>query len=115
MRVTIIATGFAHAQNGINSIAQKAGAGAAPTAEEAPAQEENQTEFFIDDNVKSAIEEVLEDKKGIDAQGSDVNTTANTFERAETIVNTIPSRTNSQDTYKEYDNLFDRLARKKRQ
>ena len=99
MRVTIIATGFSES---INKIADKAKiAEAAPAAPATP------------DPINSVIEEVARERAEIKL--NEEAFAEQSAPKQETIVNTIPSRMNYQDTYKDYDNLFASIRRKTKQ
>ena len=102
MRVTIIATGFSEPINKIANKAKAAESVAAPTtsvSEPTP------------DPINSVIEAVA--KEADDIVNEPV--AQEPAPKQETIVNTIPSRMNSQDTYRDYDNLFASIRRKTKQ
>jgi len=100
MRVTIIATGFSQP---INKIASKANA--AQTVVE-PAKPEPEVSV-AQDSIASVIEEVAMENATPAVEEAPV--VKPQPERQETIVNTIPSRTSSQDTYKTYEDIFKRM------
>ena len=106
MRVTIIATGFSEPINKIAGKAKAAEAAPAP-AQEAPAAP------VTPDPINSVIEQVAKEREAIQAKEEPVE--EQPAPKQETIVNTIPSRMNSQDTYKDYDNLFSSIRRKTKQ
>lgn len=106
MRVTIIATGFSEPINKIANKVKVTETTPAPTpvAPEAPA---------APDPINSVIEEVAKEAEA--KQIKEEPTIEQPAPKQETIVNTIPSRMNSQDTYNDYDNLFASIRRRTKQ
>ena len=111
IRVTIIATGFSEP---INKIAEKAKREAqpAPVVEQAPvAPEAAYKEESYSDNLTSVLEQVKAESEATYTRESVIEPEV-VVNRPETIVNSIPSRHSSQDTYKSYDNLFANIKRR---
>jgi cell division protein FtsZ len=105
MRVTIIATGFSEP---INKIANKV-----KVTETTPAPTPVAPEAPAPDPINSVIEEVAKEAEA--KQTKEEPTIEQPAPKQETIVNTIPSRMNSQDTYNDYDNLFASIRRRTKQ
>ena len=102
MRVTIIATGFSDSMKKLTN-RQK------PATPEVP-EENNAPAYVEDEAITSVIEEVANEN---------YTTIENPLaqpavQRQETIVNTIPSRAKTQDTYADYDNLFANIKKRTR-
>ena len=113
IRVTIIATGFSEP---INKIAEKAKRDSqpapAPVAAQAPvAPEASFNDEGISDNLTSVLEQVKAESEASYAE-EPVAEPEVVVNRPETIVNSIPSRHSSQDTYKSYDNLFANIRKR---
>ena len=92
MRVTIIATGFSEPINKITSKTKP--------VEEAPVQETVIPEAQ-QNNITTVIEEVVNEASSVEEKY-----VQEPIQKPETIVNTIPSRNNAQNTYKDYQDIF---------
>jgi cell division protein FtsZ len=101
MRVTIIATGFSEPITGIRNKAKEVAneQPAAPVAESAPVAAKAPV---AEDPINSVIAEVAKEA----VAQAPTAAPAPQVEKQQTVVNTIPSRATSQDTYKDYDDLF---------
>ena len=115
MRVTIIATGFSEPLNKLGT-GRTATAQTQSTANAAPATVTPTVTPEAEKAINAVIEEVVFEKPE-EAPVANENEQV-VFEdtsaqyKQETIVDTIPSRTKSQDTYKDYDNLFADIRRR---
>ena len=84
----------------------------APVAAQAPvAPEASFNEEGISDNLTSVLEQVKAESEASYAE-EPVAEPEVVVNRPETIVNSIPSRHSSQDTYKSYDNLFANIRKR---
>ena len=105
MRITIIATGFSEP---INKLADKTRTASLTEKQAVNPEPDNvvieQTNERANDSIMSVLEEV--EKESIATVVEEPAPVREQEVKAETIVNTIPSRHSSQDTYKAYDNLF---------
>ena len=101
MRVTIIATGFSDSMKKLTNRPK-------PGAVEAP-EENNAPEYVENEAINSVIEEVA--NEGYTTIEQPLTQPA---QKQETIVNTIPSRAKTQDTYADYDNLFANIKKRTR-
>ena len=110
MRVTIIATGFSDSMSALKNKAHRT----SDVTEKSPVTEETVT---LTDSLVSVIEEVVAESNyevtEITANAEYTETASQ--QKQDTIVNTIPSRTNSQETYKDYDNLFSIITKRNKQ
>jgi cell division protein FtsZ len=110
MRVTIIATGFSDSASALKNrtLQTSVATEKEPVTEDAPA---------VTDSIVSIIEEVATESayEVTEITANDEPIQAATTPRQETIVNTIPSRMNSQETYKDYDNLFPLITKRNKQ
>ena len=115
MRVTIIATGFSDPILS-GGEAKRTLMNTAPTVRTEQPKEESAPEIKeeapANDEALNAVIEEIANEAAAEEQPVYEPQVQKPVEKQETIVNTIPSRASSQDTYKDYDDLFSTIRRR---